>query len=643
MNQAQSGIVVECAGLARHISVTDDRISTDALSDGGRILPVQSHHEFKIIVDGKESSDQDMALKSVDVLHDGSLSAVLEGESGLCVVVRYEAHPEWRVILKWLEISGSGALQRVEVENWNVANAQGPVDDMRHEQIGMGPMGLGQPLYVQGFFVSMEHPGSENFVHGQGLACAIAASQALSDSPFRTTCSVTGSGVEGKEWTAVMDYLEKRRPMGRLPFTVLVNNWYQFGAHNYTEAATISSEDHRCEIDAMWEKAGTLGLPLDFYCLDDPWTEGRETAGRWDTLDPGLLPDGLPRDADGRTNFGLWVGPFGGYAGRKTFAAAAKQFNFETFEEEDLNGFGSTTLCAHGTRYHEHLRESFQKWASEGVHYWKFDGVGFECTEPDHGHAVGAAGRVDQVDRWIELMQAIREIQPDSVIAFTTGSSPSPWWLLHVDFIWRGGFDDSQSNQDSPRRERFATYIDGCLDVLRPTAMPVASVVVFGLIQNAFRNYKSDNESIEDFERFAWHMVARGSHHHDLYVAPDSLSDSEWEVMTRVLNWARERADILSRSRMVLGSPTAGDVYGFSSYRNGQAILMLRNPSGAAQEVSAALADLLPHETLPADVRFDVTRVTGTANLLKTIGATESLSAELQPYEVLLVELAGLT
>ena len=74
--------------------------------------------------------------------------------------------------------------------------------------------------------------------------------------------------------------------------------------------------------------------------------------------------------------------------------------------------------------------------------------------------------------------------------------------------------------------------------------------------------------------------MGRGTQHHDLYVAPDSLTEPEWAVLARTLAWARQHRLVLGRSRMVLGDPSAGEVYGFASRRHGEAVLCLRNPAG---------------------------------------------------------------
>jgi len=38
----------------------------------------------------------------------------------------------------------------------------------------------------------------------------------------------------------------------------------------------------------------------------------------------------------------------------------------------------------------------------------------------------------------------LREAEPNLYVNLTTGTYPSPFWLLYADSIWRGGDDDSE-------------------------------------------------------------------------------------------------------------------------------------------------------------------------------------------------------
>ncbi|MCE9615671.1 MAG: hypothetical protein K8T26_15490 [Lentisphaerae bacterium] len=611
------------SGLGRELMFDGQQVRTTALTapPSATRAPLTPAIEFALTVDGERLTSSAFTCATPASLEGGTTFITHHALAArdLQVRVTYSAHAELGVLRKRLAVTGRGRLTAIELEGWDVAGARGASSRMEHKQIGMGPLGIGQPIFWNGFFLGVEHPGAENWVTPAGLLCRFPCNRALSSTAFASPPCVLGTAHAGREADAFQDYIDRLRPHAEPPFVALVNNWYQFGRVRHRGIAQLPGSVVLDEMRDFSVHARDVGLPLDFYCLDDPWADappspapglprlhpsapaGQAGHGLWDRLSPELFPGGLPAlvAAAAPMRIGLWVGPIGGYLGRGPLVAFGKSLGYETWTDvTDDSGFGQDKLCAHGTHYHAHLRESLAHWARAGVRYWKFDGIEFHCNDATHGHDVGPGACTAQMDAWIELMQVIRRTAPDSLIAFTTGSNPSPWWLLHVDFVWRGGGDDRTVAQDAPKRERFATYIDDCLHLLRHTAMPVASVVTFGLIQNAALTYASDGETPEAFERALWLMVARGTHHHDLYVSPDTLSPDAWAALARALHWARRQRRVLARSRMILGEPMRGDVYGFASWRDGRGIVALRNPSGAARTLTTTWRDLLPEATL---------------------------------------------
>jgi len=141
-------------------------------------------------------------------------------------------------------------------------------------------------------------------------------------------------------------------------------------------------------------------------------------------------------------------------------------------------------------------------------------------------------------------------------------------------------------------RERFATYIDGRLHLYRPCAVPVSSLVTFSLVQAPGATYESAGESAADWERHCWLMVGRGTLHHDLYVAPDSLTLRQWE-----------------------------------------AFLCLRNPAATRQPATFA-----PRWVLAVDAAavLELEPVWGSAELPARTAAADRLDLELDPFAVLL-------
>ena len=88
-----------------------------------------------------------------------------------------------------------------------------------------------------------------------------------------------------------------------------------------------------------------------------------------------------------------------------------------------------------------------------GVNQFKFDGTG-------NVDSVFPGSRFDSdFAAAIHLIGELRAAKPDIFINLTTGTWPSPFWLMYADSIWRGGDDDSTAGVGT-YRERWITYRD---------------------------------------------------------------------------------------------------------------------------------------------------------------------------------------
>lgn len=545
------------------------------IDDGGGVRAVWPEVDagVRLVVDGRP-----VHLRPVDVRERADqLSWTLAGDG---VEVTCGAFPDGTVQAL---VAGAGCLQRVELERWTA-----------------GP-GLGQPTIGDGWFAALEHPAAE----GLGLALDVD----LSRGSYLTPPLVVREASRGQELSALWDELDRvrARPPG---LVVLANNWYQLGYVGRMDEASVGAE-----MDGFRDD---VPLDLDCYCLDDPW-DGSWTAeaGIWGRLDPTRFPLGLGA-LQARGPVGLWISPWGGYFDRHDARVAwGREHGYEVTE-------GTwPRLCLAGDRYRAHVASSMAAFTAAGVGYWKVDGVHFDCGARDHGHG----GQTDQMDRFAALLGGLRTPHRETVLVFTSGSNPSPWWLQHADFVWRGGLDDDAPAEfGGGRHDRFATYIDSCLDALRPTSVPVSSIVTFSVVENQAVAYRTDGGGMDEWERHCWFLAGRGTHHHDLYVAPDSLSRPEWDALARVLAWARAHEKTLARSRMVGGRPQAGEPYGFvsTSAAEGQAVVCVRNPSAAAQGVRV-------------DVGGEMTDVEPVWGPPAVADGAGYVAAELGPFEVALV------
>ena len=195
-------------------------------------------------------------------------------------------------------------------------------------------------------------------------------------------------------------------------------------------------------------------------------------------------------------------------------------------------------------------------------------------------------------DAAIHLIGELRRLKPDIFINLTTGTYPSPFWLMYADSIWRGG-DDSNFAGVGSCRERWITYRDA-RHVCRSGESGPAFSAEFA---DAARNYlceagaTSDDRSGQAISRNEVHdyfgirdAVAGVVHHASL------LTADNWETLAEAAKWSRENASVLADTHWVGGDPRWLEVYGWAAWSPAKAILTLRNPSDHAQDFTVDIA-----------------------------------------------------
>jgi len=519
-----------------------------------------------------------------------------------------------------LEISGdAGELAAVTFVQWRCAKPRGPARPGKIvDSLGF-PNECGQPLYVDDLFLGIVHPGAQNFVRDGGIACRLPAYDKLgADKTVRTREFVVGAGEAGGARRAFLGYIDATRPVAAR-MICLVNDWYWKDKSRPVEA-----------IKAVARVKQESGLPVDSFTLDDGWDfDWDEATGLWGRLDRKRFPGGWESlEAAGRPadiNISLWFGPIGGYGVRKRRIEFARTLGFE------ING---DKLCLAGPRYRRHVVKSFSQWAAKGMDYIKVDGFWPDCRKTDHGHPVGPGGAIAQMDTLMEVFDAWRQARPKLVIGYTSGSNPSPFWLQHCDFVWRGGADDSHAGVGEPF-DRHNTFLDGCLQALRDTEMPVSAIVTFDIVQG-----RTAGGSEEGFERGVWWLAARTSLHHDWYVQAGDLKPAEWKLLARAAKWAKQHETLFRWSRMVGGDPRKGEIYGFAAFDAGRGTLALRNPSAEPRTLEGSPAELLDMPIAARALSYRLHGVYGTTQSLEgTQPATAPLRIELPALGIAVFEI----
>lgn len=554
-------ITLETGILTRTLSLEDGILRTTAIRPKGStnlVRPDALVSEFTLkLMDGTTLSSPNYRVAQRQSSQDNkTLREILE------LVPLHSSHPRLRIeyaanqgdpfIRKRIEVSGSVPVDELAVESLPI---EGP------SELG----GFGQPAFIaERWFAGLEHPGGTNTACAGRLECVHVTGRDRFTSPF----AVIGYAHLPDEelGDAFERYLATlRRPAKpRLQF----NTWFDARGCQVEPArmmATYQALERKLLVPH--------GLTLDDFVLDHgfenpsslwlpsrSWPEGLAPFSRWlETKGSGL---------------GLWL-PLNGH---KLDLAWGERQRYE--RSDHLKG----SYCLAGPRYHAALREALSARIADGnLGYLKHDFNFLACQVPGHGHLpTDRHGRAANLEAQIELLQLERRLRPEIALNLTSGIWPSPWWLMHADFLWMGGSDYAldRSLPHEGTRQAETTFRDGTLyRVLRidRAQVPPAALMTHGLIRGRHEASNPGETAREWSDHVVW-FLGRGTLLQELYLSPDLMPEDFWPILGHALRWARANAAVLAHTRMIGGDPTRGAVYGYVHWSGDKGIYCLRNP-----------------------------------------------------------------
>jgi hypothetical protein len=450
----------------------------------------------------------------------------------------------------------------------------------------------GAPVVDGERYFGIEHPMAEPIVVG-GRASAIVR-RVL---PIRAGVTVHYSTVIGitdltSPRRGFAAYLDAERAHPFRPF-LHYNSWYDIGYFSrYTEQEALSVVAQYGE-----ELVRRRGVTLDSFLFDDGWDDPTHLWQFNDGFPHGLTPLEQATAALGAAP-GLWLSPWGGYGPpRQQRLAAGRAAGYEVDDQG---------LALSGPRYyrlfHDATLDLVQRYH---VNQFKLDGTGSpDKVTPDSAYDSDFAAAMD-------LIADLRAASPSLYINLTTGTWPSPFWLLSADSIWRGGDDHAFLGQGTDR-QRWMTYRDADAygGIARLGAwFPLNSLMLHGIIY-ARHARGLDRDPGNDFADEVWSYFASGTGLQELYISPDLLNATQWDTLAAAARWAREHATVLRDSHWIGGDPAREAVYGWASWSPEGSVVALRNPAARPQSVTLDLPTLLEVPTGYAR-RFAIRRLHG--------------------------------
>jgi len=367
----------------------------------------------------------------------------------------------------------------------------------------------------------------------------------------------------------------------------------RLGYPSCSAAQTLNEQKTMERLLQVHRELNSRGVPLDGLLLDDGWDDAKSP---WH-VEPNNFPvglQGLESAAAARgAGLGVWMSPWGGFGeGGKRRVALGPSQGFEVYEE------GPRTLRFAGPRYYRRFSNVSRDLAlRSGVSFFKFDGIGSGLE------AVGADRFTTDVERLIQLIATLREDagahgigrKKSMWVTVSTGSWPSPFWLMSADAIWRGGPDLGRLGVGS-LRQQWITFRDFMVYkwvAQRAPLFPLASVALGGIVWSRAEEPGAYLASfdIEDFACDVWSFFLSGAAYQELLIQPELLTPTHWDILSKAANVSRHHAHTLQDAHWAGGNPAAGEVYGYASYACSPCLGLLswRNPLLRPQNVTFTL------------------------------------------------------
>ena len=453
--------------------------------------------------------------------------------------------------------------------------------------------GFGQPVAFlsdkNGIFYGLEYPAADQFLDSLAekykIKCSQEIGQIIDSKGIESNFTVIGITPDTRlKWWFYQYMNDIRFPVNK-PYT-LYNSWYDLRSPEYPgvpEENVMNEKNIMRIIDLIKSNfVDKYDIHLDAFVLDDGWDIYESDWKMRKTTFPNGMKPISDRLKKMNTGLGIWFGPTGGYSFRKERIQWMYDHGYEICGNPDMGGHNSM-LCLAGKNYSALFRKRTTDFVkNEGVSFFKWDGIQFSCSDPEHGHPVGIYSRRAVMQSVVDKCKAVRDINPDVYLNITSGTWLSPWWLRYANQIWMQGSDYGYADVPSiSKRDAAMTYRDLVLheDFKKNNNwFPISNLMTHGIIKGNLQKLGGESEPLDKFTNNALMYFARGVSMYELYISPDILTDGEWNAISQSLRWAKDRFDILKNSFYIGGDPGKKEAYGYAHFSDDKGIVVARNP-----------------------------------------------------------------
>jgi hypothetical protein len=479
----------------------------------------------------------------------------------------------------------------------------------------------GCPVVTETMFFAAEHPLSVNRGEAGYVRCFLPRGASLEPGESFACSSVIGFVSKGQLRRGFLAYLERERAHPYRTF-LHYNSWYDLGYFSkFDEKGAVGV------INAFGEElVKKRGVTMNSFLFDDGWDDYKTLWHFHEGFPNGFGPVREAAEKYG-ADPGIWLSPWGGYG--QPHVERIKYGKEQGFEIRDGN------FAMAGPKYYERFRSlCMDVMAHDGINQFKFDGIGVSSGGDDSEAALR------DFEAMLRLIAELRAVKPDIYINLTTGTWPSPFWLLHADSIWRGGEDHSFVQGNEPARQRWITYRDNDVYdevVGRSELYPLNSLMLHGIIY-AKHAHDLNSDPSDAFKSEVRDYFGCGTQLQEMYITPTLLTQTNWDDLAEAAKWSRANAETLVDTHWVGGSPSDREVYGWAAWSPKKGILTLRNPANHPKEIKidAAKVFQLPED---AATKYNLVPAYKDESLdFDKLVAGQPVTFKLQPFQVLVME-----
>lgn len=586
---------------------------------------------FAVRLDNQKSFESKDCSLQGDVEHKiSSIAAKFTCPGGYFVDWSAEVQPHWHFARLSVTISpsGSGETSRPALMSLLEVPPQGECSTAELTGIVAG-----SPVHLEhaNLFVGVEHPlGEHKLLDDEQNTGVIAYVQHIAnrawppEKPWTYTASIGAIQEKSQARRDFSAYLDQVKPEGRWKKPMLhYNSW--FDMHSWQDEGLFKNKDFlpTLRLDVMSEDSAlnrveTFGQELvrerhvqfNSFLWDDGWDDPKTL---W-SFNKSTFPHGFSQVAKTAESYGsgigVWMSPWGGYGGgKKARLAYGESQGFETNEM----GFSLA-----GPKYFARFHDTCMTMRKDyNVNMFKFDGVAGDPAElgeemeamlkliheiraKSKDSALLQVGEGQASEKKQKSKESEKKDEDDPWINLTTGTWPSPFFLLWADSIWRGSGDLGHMQSEelkglSPRQNWMVWRESRVYEnvVQRASWFPISQLMIHGVVLGShgealWRGLET-HEPL-DFAQETWSFVAMGMQLQELYLTPKLMREEDWDVVAAASKWSIEYQHILRDSHWAFGDSSSFAPYATAAWQpsgSRQGIMLFRNPRLVPQETQA--------------------------------------------------------